>query len=190
MILILDNYDSFTYNLQDYVMQSGKECITIRSNTYSYELHDSLKPEGIIFSPGPGTPYQYPVMNKVLKKYSESTPILGICLGFQAISLFYGGQIEKSDLPFHGKTSRINHNGHISYNRIPESISVTRYHSLFIKNIDEKNLEITAKSENGLIMSIAHKKDPVWGFQYHPEAILTQNGLQIIKNWTDFVTDF
>lgn len=185
MIYLIDNYDSFAYNLLDYCKQFYSECELIRSDALCLEELAAKKPEGFIFSPGPGRPEEHPLMFKILQKWYSEKPILGICLGFQAIACFAGASVSRSNLPVHGKCSIIEHNNHPAFNGIPTSLAVTRYHSLTIANTEQmENLAITAYTQADQIpMALAHKHYPVWGFQYHPEAILTEHGLRMIYNW-------
>jgi anthranilate synthase/aminodeoxychorismate synthase-like glutamine amidotransferase len=182
MILLIDNFDSFSWNIYHYVLQTGAECKLLRNDSFRTSDMDVMNISGIIFSPGPKTPQDHPIIFEVLEKYHKSIPILGICLGFQAIGEFFGGKTVKGN-PVHGKTSTIYHSGHLSFKDIPNPFKATRYHSLTIKEEDNSELETTASSEDGVPMSFAHKKYRIWGHQFHPEAILTEYGFQIIRNW-------
>jgi anthranilate synthase/aminodeoxychorismate synthase-like glutamine amidotransferase len=145
---------------------------------------EQSKPEGIVFSPGPMRPNQHPLMFEVLEKYYTSLPILGICLGHQAIGEFFGATLLKAPKPVHGKISNISHTGHFMYNGIPKNLDVARYHSLVLAEVEKSPLFITSATNDGLPMSVAHKYLPIWGLQFHPEAIQTEYGLQMLKNWT------
>lgn len=183
MILLIDNFDSFSYILQDYILQQRSDCKTLRYSEISIGKIEELKPLGIIISPGPGSPEDYPVLLGLLRKFRE-IPILGICLGYQAIGKFYGMELRKSEIPVHGKTSIIYHEGHPSFKNIPSPISVMRYHSLELKSKkQEKELVITSYTDEKIPMSLAHTKKRIWGFQFHPESILTEYGYLFIKNW-------
>ena len=184
MILIYDNYDSFTYNLLDYVQQLGAKTVVVRND----RLHlDELKThdiKGIILSPGPGRPYQAGNMMELIKHAIEKQiPILGICLGHQAIAEYFGAQLVKAKLPMHGKTSLIKHNGHLSFLGIPIEFTAMRYHSLIVENIDHTILLPTAGTHAGELMAFAHPTQIIWGLQFHPESVGTPYGKTIIANW-------
>ncbi|PSR05850.1 MAG: anthranilate/aminodeoxychorismate synthase component II [Bacteroidetes bacterium SW_10_40_5] len=186
MIVLIDNYDSFTYNLWDYFMQLYPAgCQLVRNDEASIESIKALEPKGVVFSPGPQAPKDHPLMFEVLDEYVEKIPILGICLGFQAIGTYFGGTMTRASTPVHGKTSKIAHKDHQSFYGIPNNFEVTRYHSLVLKDIPENHLKITSYTNlpEEIPMSIAHFRYPVWGYQFHPEAILTENGHQLLKNW-------
>lgn len=185
MILLIDNYDSFTYNLLNYIRQFQPETYLVRNDEVTIEKIQEWQPAAFVFSPGPQQPSDHPLMYEILENFHQTTPILGICLGFQAIATFSGARIRRGPEPVHGKTSKIRHFGHPAFDGIPETFQVTRYHSLVIEvggNAD--SLTITAKGEtDGLPMALAHELWPLWGFQFHPEAILTEHGLRLIDNW-------
>lgn len=185
MIYLIDNYDSFTFNLWDYCQQFYSDIRLLRNDTLTIKDLEVNDPEGFIFSPGPGRPEEHPLMFEILERWHGQKPILGICLGFQAIASFYGATVEKAQVPVHGKLSVIEHYGHDAFATLPDSFSVTRYHSLVITDTGQmKNVSIIAKTLNEeLPMALAHYQYPIWGFQYHPEAILTEHGLTVIYNW-------
>jgi anthranilate synthase/aminodeoxychorismate synthase-like glutamine amidotransferase len=184
MILLIDNYDSFVYNLARYVGELGFSRSVVRNNEISLDDIERLNPSHIILSPGPCTPDQAGISLDVVKKFSGLIPILGVCLGHQAIGQAYGGLIKKAKRPMHGKSSLINHNDHPLFRGLPELLTVGRYHSLIV---DEQGLspdmEIIARSEEGEIMAIAHKKLPVLGVQFHPESVMTEGGNELLKNF-------
>ena len=183
VILLLDNYDSFTYNLVDYFAQLGVRCDVQRNNVEINKLIS--KPyEGVIFSPGPEKPSKAGILMKVLDHFVGKVPILGICLGHQAIGLHYGAELVKAKKPMHGKISKINCMKHELYRNIPKKHEVVRYNSLLIENV-KSPLDVIAKTPSGEIMAIAHNRLPVWGLQYHPEAALSEYGLETLKNWVD-----
>jgi anthranilate synthase component 2/para-aminobenzoate synthetase component 2 len=183
LILLIDNYDSFTYNIYDYVLQCGATCALYRNDSISLEEIISMRPSGIIISPGPKRPEDHALIFPLLEYFHDKIPILGICLGHQAIGEFFGCGLIKAPEPSHGKTAEIVHYGHAMYDAIPSPHIVTRYHSLILNSMNSSPLVVTARTSKGLIMSLAHKTLPVWGVQYHPEAILTSHGLQLFKNW-------
>lgn len=182
MILIIDNYDSFTYNLVDYFNQIGCTII-FKKNDVTIEEIEKLHFNGIVISPGPETPQKAGITLKIIEKYHQSHPILGICLGHQAIGEYFGANLEKLKKPKHGKISLINLKKDDIFENMPSSIQVTRYHSLIIRNLSN-SLQITSIStDDNEIMSIKHKFLPIWGIQFHPEAHLTQHGIRILENW-------
>lgn len=186
MLLLLDNYDSFTYNLKDYFEQLGVSCLTVRNDEITLEKLKKRKFKGIVISPGPKTPQDAGILMEVIAEYHDKLPILGICLGHQALGEYFGADLVKSGKPHHGKESVITHTGHPMYANLAISITVCRYHSLELKNIPD-SIDVTAKTADNTIMSISHKTLPLWGIQFHPEAILTQGGLTILKNWLNIV---
>lgn len=187
MILLIDNYDSFVYNLARYVGELGYSRQVYRNNEITLEEIERLNPSHIILSPGPCAPDQAGISLDVVRKFSGLIPILGVCLGHQAIGQVYGGFITKAKRPMHGKSSLINHNDHELFRGMPELLTVGRYHSLIV---DEQGLspeiEIIARSEEGEVMAIAHKKYPVFGVQFHPESVMTECGHQLLKNFLGF----
>lgn len=181
MILVVDNYDSFTYNLVDYFNQLNIE-VKVRRNDASLENLLSEKYSGVVLSPGPGLPTKAGNLMHVLEYYHKKIPVLGICLGHQAIGEFFNGEIIKAQTPMHGKLSQISHSGDAIFNNLPSTFDVVRYHSLICSNLPEE-LQILALTDIGEIMALKHKELPIYGLQFHPEAVLTQFGLEILKNW-------
>ncbi len=181
MILLLDNFDSFTYNLVDYFAQLGVDCDVKRNDT---SLQDIISKEyqAIVLSPGPETPAKAGIMMEVLDHYIGLVPILGICLGHQAIGEYFGANLVKSQKPMHGKVSGIYCEEHQMYKRVPKQHKVVRYNSLLIENIKEP-LRVIAKTSTNEVMAIAHNSLPIWGLQYHPEAALSEYGIQTLQNW-------
>lgn len=186
-VLLLDNQDSFTWNIYHYTKVAGLECITLRSDRTDLNEIKSICPDAFIISPGPGRPKDHPLIFRVLEKYTGRNPIFGICLGFQAIGEFFGAELKVSNHPVHGKTAAITHNNHIMYNHIPQSLVVGRYHSLILDSLNGILFETTATTQHGTIMSFSHNTLPVWGVQYHPESVLTPFGQQIFNNWSSEV---
>ena len=184
MILLLDNFDSFTYNLVDYFAQLGIQCEVIR-NDVSIEDLKTLPIEAIILSPGTGTPNTAGVLMDVVREYHDKVPMLGICLGHQAIGEFFGMKLIKAEHPRHGKITSINILKNPIFNKIPDQIKVVQYNSLILEDNENKSIEVISKSEYGHVMAIAHKTLPLWGLQFHPEAALTEYGLLMLKNWVD-----
>ncbi|MDF2503827.1 aminodeoxychorismate/anthranilate synthase component II [Clostridium sp.] len=187
MILIIDNYDSFTYNLYQYIGEIYTDIKVVRNDEIKAEDIESMDVEGIILSPGPGTPEKAGICVEVIKRYGSKIPILGICLGHQAIGYAYGGNIVRAKNIKHGKTSDIKHNGEDMFQNVSNPIKVMRYHSLVVdKETFPKELTITAESlDDGVIMGLKHKKYDVYGLQFHPESIITEQGKVMIKNFVE-----
>ena len=182
-ILVVNNFDSFVFNLVDYLKRLSADCIVL--NNDQIDLTQIEKYDGVLISPGPGTPEGAGASIEVVKKCAElRKPLLGVCLGHQAIGVAFGGIVERAPELLHGKTSEVTHTNSGVLQNIASSFTATRYHSLIIKsNSLPQELEVTAKSESGIIMAIKHKTLPIEGVQFHPEAILTEHGYQIIGNW-------
>lgn len=186
-ILLLDNYDSFTYNLYDYLLQTGSECQVLRNDALSLAAFEQLDFQAIVFSPGPKRPAEAGLMPALIERLHDRVPMLGICLGHQALGEFFGAKLVKAAIPMHGKTTEIRHNGHPLFANIPERFTVMRYHSLLLQSLDGTSLECLAKTDEGEIMALAHRTLPLLGVQFHPESILTEHGLQLLKNWVEGV---
>ncbi|MBK7149907.1 MAG: aminodeoxychorismate/anthranilate synthase component II [Bacteroidetes bacterium] len=187
MVLLLDNYDSFTYNLRDYVLQCGCECMVIRNDEKTLQQISTLPFKALILSPGPKTPNEAGVTMELIEKYHTRIPILGICLGHQALGLFFGASLEKALQPMHGKTSLISTQSHPIFRYLPAQFQVMRYHSLILKKLENTPLRVIAQTQQGEIMGIAHETLPLTGLQFHPESILTEHGLSMIQNWVDTI---
>lgn len=184
MILVLDNYDSFTYNLVHYIGECGEEVMVVRNDEITVEQVEDLNPKKIVISPGPCTPNEAGISIELIKK--SSVPILGVCLGHQAIGAAFGGNIIKAPEIFHGKLSKVEHNQKKIFNGIDSPYSVVRYHSLIIEKDSLPNeLEITGVLEDNpeVIMAIEHKEKPIYGVQFHPESIETNFGMKLIENF-------
>ena len=188
MILIIDNYDSFTQNLVQYVGEFGLTIQTIRNDMVTIEKIEKLKPSHIIISPGPGHPQEITNLLEIIKHYANTVPILGVCLGHQIIGYLYGANIKRLKNPMHGKISQISHKNTDIFNTLPNPFLATRYHSLIIDNINLPNeLEITAWTNDGIIMGCQHKKyKKLRGIQFHPESLWTNEGKIIISNFIHF----
>lgn len=184
MILLIDNYDSFTYNLVQYLGELGEKLEVYRNDQITIPQIEKIKPTRIIISPGPGTPKEAGISMEVIRHFAGKIPILGVCLGHQAIGEVFGGKVVRARRIMHGKTSEIYHDGKTIYKGLPNPFIATRYHSLIVerKNLP-KILEISAWTKEGEIMGLRHKKFKVEGVQFHPESILTSSGKILLKNF-------
>ncbi|MBX4260140.1 aminodeoxychorismate/anthranilate synthase component II [Clostridium estertheticum] len=188
MILIIDNYDSFTYNLYQYVGELYKDVKVLRNDEFTIKELKKLPIEGIIISPGPGRPENAGLSVEVIKAFEGIVPIIGICLGHQAIGYAYGSKIIKAPKIMHGKTSIISHNRKGLFNGLKDNLKIMRYHSLIVeKSTLSKDLEITAQTKDGLIMAIKHNNFQTYGLQFHPESIFSEGGKEIIKNFVEVI---
>ena len=191
MILLIDNYDSFTYNLFHYLGELGAKVRVERNDALTAEEALGLKPEGIVLSPGPCTPNEAGICLEVIKKANGTVPILGVCLGHQSIGQVYGGTIVRAPEPMHGKMSRIHHTGKSVFRGLNNDFLATRYHSLTIAPESMPDvLEVTATSEDGVIQGVMHKTHPVHGVQFHPESIASENGHALLNNFLTLARDF
>ncbi len=186
MWVLIDNYDSFTYILLHYLLQTGHECIVYRNDEITLEQLITLNPERIIISPGPETPLQAGITMQVIDHFHTSIPILGVCLGHQALGMYFGAKLIHVP-PMHGKTSEVTHTGHSLFKNIPSPFTAMRYHSLAVNEFDNTDLESIATTDDGTIMALAHKHYSCLGVQFHPESIGTEYGLQLLKNWASLI---
>jgi anthranilate synthase/aminodeoxychorismate synthase-like glutamine amidotransferase len=184
MILLIDNYDSFVYNLARYVRELGETPLVRRHDAIGVDQILGLAPSHIIISPGPCSPTEAGISTEVVRRVGESIPILGVCLGHQCIGAAYGGEIVRAGAPMHGKTSRIHHSGAGLFSGLPNPFSATRYHSLVIAPASvPPSLQVTATSEDGEIMAVQHSEHPVYGLQFHPESVLTEHGYRLLDHF-------
>jgi anthranilate synthase/aminodeoxychorismate synthase-like glutamine amidotransferase len=184
MILIVDNYDSFTYNLVQYIGMTRHDFIVYRNDKITIDEISSLEPDRIVISPGPGTPLDAGISNDVIRVFGPTVPILGVCLGHQCIGYVYGGDVVRADRLMHGKTSTIYHVKNELFADVPNPFEATRYHSLIVKKATLPDcLEITAYTKEDEIMGTKHREYPVYGVQFHPESILTREGIKIVNNF-------
>ena len=184
MILLIDNYDSFVYNLARYVRELGEEPVVIRHDAAGVDEISAMRPSHIIISPGPCSPAEAGISTEVVRRLGPTTPILGVCLGHQCIGAAYGGEIVRAGRPMHGKTSRIHHRGSGIFSGLPSPFYATRYHSLVIAPASvPPDLEVLATSEDGEIMAVQHVRDPVYGVQFHPESVLTEHGYRLVDHF-------
>jgi anthranilate synthase component 2 len=184
MLLMIDNYDSFTYNIVQYFGQLGEDVRVFRNDRITLDEIDALQPRRLVISPGPCSPEEAGVSVAAIRRFAGKMPVLGVCLGHQAIGAAYGGSIVRSISLLHGKTSPIHHTGEDLFEGQPEPFVATRYHSLVLeRDTLPECLEVTAWVENNEIMGIRHRELPVWGVQFHPESILTEGGMDILANF-------
>ncbi len=187
MILVIDNYDSFTYNLVQYLGELGAEVSVYRNDVIDVAEIRRLGPSHLVISPGPGDPGDAGISNQVIRELGPSIPLLGVCLGHQCIGQVYGGQVVRAPRLLHGKTSPIYHYGDGLFQGVPSPFEATRYHSLIVDKPLPAELEVTAFTREGELMGLAHRQYPVYGVQFHPESILTASGKQILRNFLDLV---
>ena len=186
MLLMIDNYDSFTYNIVQYLGELGEDVQVHRNDRISIEEMEALKPARIVVSPGPCSPEEAGISVAAIRHFGGKIPLLGVCLGHQAIGAAFGGKVVCSSTLMHGKTSPIHHNGQGLFRGLPNPFAATRYHSLVVERATFPDcLEITAWVEEGEIMGLAHRDLPVWGVQFHPESILTVGGMDILRNFLE-----
>ncbi len=187
MLLVIDNYDSFTYNLVQYLGELGAAMKIFRNDEITVdEIENELKPEKILISPGPGTPDNAGITLAVLERFAESIPILGVCLGHQAIGQHFGGNVVRAPEPVHGKPVEIRHDGKTIFDGIADPFNAGRYHSLVVERESlPESLEISAESPDGLIMALRHRTLKIEGVQFHPESILTDHGKKLLQNFLE-----
>jgi anthranilate synthase component 2 len=191
LLLLIDNYDSFTYNLFHYLAELGADVVVKRNDELTAAEALGLKPEGIVLSPGPCTPNEAGICLEIIEKADGVMPILGVCLGHQAIGQSYGGHVVRAGVPMHGKVSRIHHNGKGIFRGLNNDFEATRYHSLTIERDSmPAALEITATTADGTIMGVMHKTHPVHGVQFHPESIASENGHALLQNFLTLAREF
>lgn len=190
MLVLIDNYDSFTWNLVQYFGDLGKTVKVLRNDQVTVSELMSLKPAGIVISPGPSDPDHAGICLETVASAAEQTiPLLGICLGHQTIGQAFGGRVSRAPAPMHGKMSAITHQGRGLFKDIPSPYTATRYHSLIVERETLPDcLEIIAESEDGLIMGLAHREKPIFGVQYHPESIASEHGHSLLKNYVDLLS--
>ncbi|MGC9955781.1 anthranilate synthase component II [Roseiarcus sp.] len=190
-VTLIDNYDSFTFNLVHYLGELGAEVSVWRNDEITVADTLASRPDAIVLSPGPCTPNEAGVCLDLVRSASETTPMLGVCLGHQAIGQAFGGDIVRAPAPMHGKVSRISHHARGLFRGLNGPFQATRYHSLIIERASTPSeLEITAESDDGLVMGVEHRDRPVFGVQFHPESIASEHGRQILRNFLDLATAF
>jgi anthranilate synthase/aminodeoxychorismate synthase-like glutamine amidotransferase len=188
MIIVIDNYDSFTYNLVQYLGELGADLRVIRNDKATIDELKALSPAGFVISPGPGSPQKDSgISNDVLRTFSGQLPILGVCLGQQCMGHVFGGEVVRAPKLMHGKTSMIHHNGKDLFHGLPNPFEATRYHSLIVQEPLPPSLEVTAFTTDGELMGVRHRQHPTFGVQFHPESILTTHGKQLLSNFLGMV---
>ena len=189
MLLMIDNYDSFTYNLVQYLRELGEEVVVYRNDKISLAEIEELKPDRLVISPGPCTPNEAGISVEAIKCFAGKLPILGVCLGHQSIGQAYGGKIVRAERLMHGKTSPVFHDDRELFAGLPDPFDATRYHSLIVEKSSLPDcLEVTAWTAEGEIMGMRHQELPVWGVQFHPESILTVNGMDVLRNFLEMTS--
>ncbi len=184
MLLLIDNYDSFTYNLFQYISELGEEVLVVRNDKTTTAEIERLNPERIVISPGPSVPERAGISNEIIRHFGNRLPILGVCLGHQCIGFSYGGIIEQAGLIMHGKSSLIHHNGEGVFTGLPNPLTAIRYHSLVVRREGLPDcLEVTAWTDDGTIMGLRHRHYPVTGIQFHPESFMTEAGKELLRNF-------
>jgi para-aminobenzoate synthetase component 2 len=186
-ILVIDNYDSFVYNLVQYLQQLGAECTVRRNDAITLDEVAALEPDGILLSPGPGVPADAGISEDLVRwaaNRGNGTPLLGVCLGHQAIAEVYGGTVDRAEELLHGRTSRVRHDGAGVFAGLPDEITATRYHSLaVVDGTLPDEVQVTARTDGGVIMGLRHRRHAIEGVQFHPESVLTQGGHRMLANW-------
>jgi anthranilate synthase/aminodeoxychorismate synthase-like glutamine amidotransferase len=186
MLLVIDNYDSFTYNLVQYFGELGANPVVHRNDQITVDEIRALKPSKLVISPGPGTPDQAGISNEVIRQFGPTTPLLGVCLGHQCIGQVFGASIVRAERMMHGKTSPIDHDNQGVFAGLPQPFEATRYHSLLVKpDTVPEVLRVSARTAEGEIMGLRHREFPIHGVQFHPESILTREGKSLLKNFLD-----
>ncbi len=186
MIIIIDNYDSFTYNLVQYIGAINPELKVYRNDKITLDEIKNISPQRIVISPGPGVPEDAGISIDIIKLFKRDMPIFGICLGHQAITVAFGGKVGRANEIVHGKTSKIHHTGSAIFKEIPEKFEATRYHSLVaMEESFPSELKVTARTDNGLIMALEHEDYPIYGVQFHPESIVTEHGMKMVQNFLE-----
>ena len=189
-VLLIDNYDSFTYNLYHYLMEIGAEVVVARNDAITISVIQSMNPDAIILSPGPCTPNEAGICLELVRELYSSFPIFGVCLGHQSIAQHFGANIIRGDKPMHAQVTPVHHTGHALFDRIPKSFKATRYHSLIVdKTTLPAELTAIAQSDDAVIQAIAHTQFPVFGVQFHPESIASEYGHQLLQNFLKIAAD-
>ena len=184
-LILVDNYDSFTYNLLDYFVQLGTDCRVVRNDELSIAAYQRVSFDGLVLSPGPKRPQDAGLLMDIVDNFHRVCPVLGICLGHQAIGSYFGARLIQAPEPRHGKTSEVFHEGHPLFSSVPSPFTAMRYHSLIIQDLEGTGIRPIATTKDGIPMAIAHAELPLLGVQFHPESIGTPFGMQILRNWIE-----
>lgn len=185
MLLLLDNYDSFTFNLAQYLGELGAPPVVKRNDEISLDEVETMRPDHIVISPGPGRPEEAGISVELIKRFGPTTPVLGVCLGHQSIGIAFGGQVVRASQLMHGKTSSVQHDGRGVFKGVQQPFVAGRYHSLVVAEPLPDALEMAAKTEDGTVMGVRHRTFPVHGVQFHPESVLTGEGRQLLRNFLE-----
>ena len=190
MVLVIDNYDSFTYNLVHLVGRRTDDLTVVRNDEVDLDAVRAMAPDGILISPGPGRPADAGITEPVIEAFGETTPILGVCLGHQAIGEVFGGAVTHAPKLMHGKTSSVHHDGRTVYENVEQDFEATRYHSLVVdrETFPADALDISAENDDGTIMGLRHRSFPIEGIQFHPESVMTHVGPRLIDNWLSSIS--
>lgn len=187
MILVIDNYDSFVFNIARYLRELGAEVVVLRNDAITLAVVEAMAPSGIVISPGPCAPDQAGVSLDVVRGFSGLVPILGVCLGHQCIGQAFGGRVARARRPLHGQATAIGHDGKGLFAGLPSPLRVGRYHSLVVELTGDEPLLVTARSDEGEVMALAHARHPTFGVQFHPESVLTEGGHALLRNFLEIL---
>jgi len=187
-VFVIDNYDSFTYNLVQLLGSLGATTVVARNDRVTLDEIEAAEPTHLLVSPGPGTPTQAGISTAAIRRFGERMPVLGVCLGHQCVGTAFGGNVRRADAPVHGKTDRVHHDGHTIFRGLPVPFTATRYHSLVLEHDLPADLELSAWNSEGVVMGVRHRELPIEGVQFHPESVLTESGADLMRNFLDAST--
>ena len=185
LVFVIDNYDSFTYNLVQLLGSLGATTVVSRNDRVTLDEIEAAEPTHLLVSPGPGAPAQAGISTAAIRRFGERMPVLGVCLGHQCVGTAFGGTVSRADAPVHGKTSRVHHAGRTIFRGLPDPFTATRYHSLVLEHDLPPDLELSAWNDDGVVMGVRHRELPVHGVQFHPESVLTESGAELMRNFLD-----
>jgi anthranilate synthase/aminodeoxychorismate synthase-like glutamine amidotransferase len=184
-VFVIDNYDSFTYNLVQLLGSLGATTVVARNDQVTLDEIEAAQPTHLVVSPGPGTPTQAGISTAAIRRFGERVPVLGVCLGHQCVGTAFGGTVSRADAPVHGKTGRVHHDGRTIFRALPEPFTATRYHSLVLEHDLPADLELSAWNDEGVVMGVRHRELPIEGVQFHPESVLTESGADLMRNFLE-----
>jgi anthranilate synthase/aminodeoxychorismate synthase-like glutamine amidotransferase len=187
-VFVIDNYDSFTYNLVQLLGWLGATTVVARNDRVTLDEIEAAEPTHLLISPGPGTPTQAGISTAAIRRFGERMPVLGVCLGHQCVGAAFGGKVSRADAPVHGKTGRVHHDGRTIFRGLPEPFTATRYHSLVLESDLPPDLELSAWNDDGVVMGVRHRELPIEGVQFHPESVLTESGADLMRNFLETST--